>query len=268
MSMSIACRAGLLACAVSLAAHAAEPLPIQRLIGASFQVQDLDKARHFYADILGYTDVSTSKDRVIYRLNDEQSLDFSAGAPENFRLLHLTMRVPDPDAFAAALERRRIVVKKENGYASVQDPERNEIHFVRALERQAAVKPGGFSDHLLHVGVNSDHETESMALYRDALGFREMARGGPSPEEIRWIILNMPSTPRDWVEVMIAKAQPPAARQHVCFEVPDIQRCYKQLTGHGLPANFKPFLAQNHRWIMNLKDPNGLRVEIMGEESK
>jgi catechol 2,3-dioxygenase-like lactoylglutathione lyase family enzyme len=57
-------------------------------------------------------------------------------------------------------------------------------------------------------------------------------------------------------------------RQHLCFEVTDIQRCYKQLTAHGLPANFKPFLAQNHRWIMNLKDPNGLRVEIMGEESK
>jgi len=32
-----------------------------------------------------------------------------------------------------------------------------------------------------------------------------------------------------------------------------------------MPANFKPFPAANHRMILNLKDPNGLRVEIMGE---
>ena len=113
--------------------------------------------------------------------------------------------------------------------------------------------------------MNADNESASMALYRDKLEFRELLRGGPSPSEIRWIIMNMPATPGDWVEVMIAVAQPAAARQHICFEVPDIQRTYKRLTEHGLPDRFKPFLAQNHRMIMNLRDPNGLRVEIMGE---
>ena len=165
---------------------------------------------------------------------------------------------PKPDGVRAT---------KSKGYISIKDPENNEIRFVRSLGT-AAVKPGGFSNHLLHVGVNSDHEADSMALYRDALGFSEMQRGGPSPAEIRWIIMNMPSTPGDWVEVMIAKAQPANARQHICFEVTDTAATHKELVSRGMPERFKPFPAQNHRMILNLKDPNGLRVEIMGETTK
>ena len=70
------------------------------------------------------------------------------------------------------------------------------------------------------------------------------------------------------MEIMIAKEQPASARQHICFEVTDTARAYQELTSRGLPANFRPFAAQNHRMIMNLRDPNGLRVEIMGEPTR
>jgi catechol 2,3-dioxygenase-like lactoylglutathione lyase family enzyme len=265
MSGSVACRTGLLACLVLTAAHAAEPLPIQRLAGATFQVQDLEKARQYYGGMLGYPDSSKTKDKSLYRLNDDQFLEFSAGAPENFRLQYITMLTPDPDKLAVMLQKRGVTATKSKGYISIHDPEQNEIRFMRAVEGQGKAKPGGFSNHLLHIGVNSDHETESMALYRDTLGFTEQQRGGPNPTEIRWIIMNMPATPGDYMEIMIAKAQPPNARRHICFEVTDTAETYKVLTSRGMPANFKPFAAQNHRMILNLKDPNGLRVEIMGE---
>jgi catechol 2,3-dioxygenase-like lactoylglutathione lyase family enzyme len=267
MSTSAVSKAGLIACLAWSTVWAAEPLPIKRLAGASFQVQDLEKARQYYGHLLGYPDASTDKDKSIYRLNDEQYLEFSAGAAENFKLLYITMLTPDPDKLAAMLKQRGVTAAKGNGYISIHDPEHNEIRFQRSGASGKA-QPGGFSNHLLHVGVNSDHETESLALYRDALGFSEMQRGGPSPAEIRWIIMNMPATPGDWVEVMIAKAQAPAMRQHICFEVTDTQTTRKLLTSRGLPDRSKPFPAQNHRMIINLRDPNGLRVEIMGEETK
>src|SRR4051794_4227204 len=246
---------------------AADPLPITRLAGATFQVHDLEQARKYYGGMLGYTDVSNVATKAVYRLNSEQYLEFTAGAPENFKLQHITMLTPNPQKLVVLLSQRGVRSTKAKGYISIQDPEHNEIRFVSSLGTRE-VKAGGFSNHLLHVGVNSDHESDSMALYRDALGFSEMQRGGPSPAEIRWIIMNMPATPGDWVEVMVAKEQPPSARQHICFEVADTTSTHKLLVSRGMPDRFKPFPAQNHRMILNLKDPNGLRVEIMGETTK
>ena len=245
---------------------AADNLPITRLGGAAFQVADMDKARQFYHGVLALPEVVGTKERAVYQINENQFVEFSAGAAENFKLRYVWMLTPDPDRLAKMLQSRGVTVNKGDGFISIHDPENNEIRFVRPRARNRM--EGGFSDHLLHVGVNSDHEAESLALYKDKLNFVELQRGGPSPSEIRWIILNMPETPGDWVEVMIAKAQPPTARQHICFEVTDTQRTYKDLTSRGLPDRNKPFPAQNHRMIMNLRDPNGLRVEIMGEQTK
>jgi catechol 2,3-dioxygenase-like lactoylglutathione lyase family enzyme len=267
MSTSAVCKIVFVAALAWPSAGADEPLPITRLAGATFQVHDLEKARQYYGGMLGYPDAANVANKSAYRLNKEQYLEFVAGAAENFKLLHITMLTPNPEKLVILLSQRGVRSTKAKGYISIQDPEHNEIRFVRSLGT-ADVKSGGFSDHLLHVGVNSDHETESMALYRDALGFNELLRGGPSPAEIRWIIMNMPKTPGDWVEVMIAKAQPAAARQHICFEVTDTQATHKLLTSRGLPPGSKPFPAQNHRMIINLRDPNGLRVEIMGEATK
>jgi catechol 2,3-dioxygenase-like lactoylglutathione lyase family enzyme len=249
------------------AVQGAEPLPITRLAGATFQVQDLEKSRQFYGAILGYPDASNVAAKSVYRLNSDQFLEFTPGAPENFRLLYVTMTTPDVGKLGAALAERGVTVNRRNGFISIQDPEKNEIRFVRSPSASQP-KPGGFSSHLLHVGLNSDHENASMALYRDVLGFHELQRGGPSAADIRWIIMDMPAAADDWVEIMVAREQPPTARQHICFEVSDTQSTYKELTSRGLPGRFKPLPAQNHRMIMNLRDPNGLRVEIMGEATQ
>jgi catechol 2,3-dioxygenase-like lactoylglutathione lyase family enzyme len=259
-------RFAMLPLVICVGAAGADNLPITRLGGAAFSVADMEKSRQFYHGVLALPEVVASKDRAVYQINENQFVEFSGGAGESFKLRYIWMLTPDPDRLARILQSRGVAVKKGDGYISIEDPEHNEIRFVRPRARPKAA--GGFSDHLLHVGVNSDHEPESMALYRDKLNFRELQRGGPSPAEIRWIMLNMPGTPGDSVEVMIAKAQPPAARQHICFEVADTQRTYKDLTARGLPERNKPFPAQNHRMIMNLRDPNGLRVEIMGEPTK
>jgi catechol 2,3-dioxygenase-like lactoylglutathione lyase family enzyme len=77
----------------------------------------------------------------------------------------------------------------------------------------------------------------------------------------------MPGTLGDRMELMVLAAASAPSRQHIGLEVPDIQRTYKQLLANGLPNRFKPFPAQNpvNRWIMFIRDPNGVRIEFMGE---
>ncbi len=165
-------------------------------------------------------------------------------------------------------------MEKYETYFAVKDPDQAEIRFVRYLpgSRQTEHRgkaPGDkrVSDHLQHVGMAADKESASLAFYGQQQGFHEFLRGGPTPGDIRWINLKMPGTPGDIVELMVMASAPAPTRQHICFEVPGIQRAYKQLLANGQPDRFKPFPGQNpvNRWIMFIRDPNGIRIEFMGE---
>jgi len=85
------------------------------------------------------------------------------------------------------------------------------------------------------------------------------------PGDIRWINLSVPGSSGDLVEFMVASSQPAAARQHIGFEVPDIQRTYRQLTERGLKQQNRPFAAAIGRWIWFIRDPNSIRIEFMGQ---
>jgi len=69
------------------------------------------------------------------------------------------------------------------------------------------------------------------------------------------------------VELMVLKSAPTQGRRHLAFEVPNMERARLLLVEHGLPDRMKANAGpkQNPRWILNLRDPSGLRVEFMGE---
>jgi len=64
---------------------------------------------------------------------------------------------------------------------------------------------------------------------------------------------------------MVLKSQPSIARQHIGFEVSNIQETYKQLTDRGLKQQNRPFAAAIGRWIWFIRDPNNIRIEFMGQ---
>jgi catechol 2,3-dioxygenase-like lactoylglutathione lyase family enzyme len=108
-----------------------------------------------------------------------------------------------------------------------------------------------------------------MAFYRDKLGFWEESGGGPpaNPGEIRWIIMMMPRSKADFrvdfIEFMVHTADPPERRQHLCFAVPDIARPHQVLVQRpGLTQKFQPFTTPKGLKLMNVRDPNGLRIEF------
>jgi catechol 2,3-dioxygenase-like lactoylglutathione lyase family enzyme len=262
----------------------AEDVPITRLAGVTFKVADLEKARQFYTGVLGLEEAFGRKDSggaiksAFFKVNDDQYLEFLSGGVEGFHLEHISFLTPDLKKAAALLKQRGIKPGKiatsadGNAYFAIRDPDGTEIHLVRYLpgslqseHRGKALGARRVSDHLQHAGLPSDNEAASLEFYGGKLGFHEFLRGGPKPGEIRWINLSMPGTPGDITELLIAASDPPQNRRHICFEVPDIQRAYKELLDHGAPNRFKPFPAQNNRWIMFLRDPNGVLIEFMGE---
>lgn len=263
----------------------AEDLPITRLAGMHYVVKDMERTRQFYAGVMGLEpafevpcepDASTC---VYFKLNDDQYMVFSAGAvpAEGFRLRGVSMLTPDAAKLRAMLERRGMkpspVGKGADGgvHVTLADPFGMQIDFVQyapgslqARNKGKFLGPRRVTEQLFHAAVAVENLDAGMAFYRDKLGFKEALRGGPN-QEIRWINMDMPGTRinGDYIEQMVHTASPASARQHICFAAADMQVAYKAIAGKGLSGGFKPFLAANNHWIMNLKDPHGIRVEMM-----
>jgi catechol 2,3-dioxygenase-like lactoylglutathione lyase family enzyme len=264
----------------------AEDSLVTRLGGVSFTVANLDKARQFYGDLLGLEEAFDLKDTsgkvqsVFIKVNDDQYLEFSPGDVESFRLDRVTLLIGDLDRVATALKKQGIatgeVAKGHDGNQAfaIHDLDRTEIRFVRYLpdskQAQQRGKPASnkpITDHFHHVGLAADNESASMAIFKEALGMREFSRG-PMPGDIRWINLSLAGASGDLLEFMVQTSQPAAGRQHIGFEVANIQQTYKQLTDRGLKQPNRPFAAAIGRWIWFIRDPNNIRVEFMGQATE
>src|SRR5580693_6674221 len=71
--------------AAQSAATPAAELPILGLAGITFQVSDLDKARHYYDGVLGFAEAFTLKDAagrvssIFFKVNDDQYVEVVPG---------------------------------------------------------------------------------------------------------------------------------------------------------------------------------------------
>jgi catechol 2,3-dioxygenase-like lactoylglutathione lyase family enzyme len=242
---------------------------------------------------MGFTEVGPPQDavgrspRVYFKVNDDQFLAFSAAPPSApaaspFRLEQIAFQTPDIVRARAWVEAHQIapgpVEKREDGnlHFSLTDPDGIAVDFVAYQAgswqedlRGKELGPRRVSERLQHAGLVTASEPAAMAFYRDKLGFWEESRGGPpaNPGEIRWIIMMMPRSKADFrgdfIEFMVHAADPPGRRQHLCFAVPDMARAHQVLVHRpGLDQKFQPFTNPKGLKLMNVRDPNGLRVEF------
>jgi catechol 2,3-dioxygenase-like lactoylglutathione lyase family enzyme len=287
--VAFACLALAAPAAPGAGAGAAEPLPIDRLAMVTFRGADLERTRKFYGEILGLEEVRPSRDvsrqaqapTAIFQVNDDQFLEFRAGEPgkEPFRLERISLLAPD-------LERAREWVARQqlrptaiedgtdgNPHFTLTDPDGITVDFVayragswQAGARGKGARPRRISAHLQHAGLAVASEPDAKAFYYDRLGFRERNRGGPMPGETRWIVVDMPGSHGDFIEFMVHQPEPPERRQHLCFGVPDIDRTHQELIAAGVEQKFKPFVTPSGLRLMNVRDPNGMRVEFWEEK--
>ncbi len=262
----------------SITAAFSEDQLATRLAGASFKVADLEKARQFYTGILGLEEAFDLKDSngvvqsVFFKVNDDQYLEFSSGAAEKFQLEHVSILSPDLKKSAAILSKAGIKAGKisrsgdGNRYFAIKDPDQVEIDFVQYMPGSQQIKHRGkmngnaVSDHLQHVGLAPADNEATMAFYRDKLGLSQFS----VINSINGHVM-LPGSSGDAIELMTTLTDPVLIRQHISFAVPDIHRAYDLLRARGLQGAPAPFPAKVGHWMWNLRDPNGLRIEVSGE---
>jgi len=274
-------------------AKAEEPLPIDRLAEVTFRGADLEKTRGFYGNVMGFAEVHPAKDSAgplhaaHFKVNDDQFLTFHAASPGGggggaFQLDQIALQTGDIGRARAWVEAHQLApgptAKNDDGnlHFSLTDPDGIKVDFVeyqagswQAELRGKELGAGRVSQRLQHAGLVVASEPAAMAFYRQKLGFWEQNRGGPpaNPGEIRWIIMMMPRSKADFrgdfIEFMVHAADPPERRQHLCFAVADIEQAHQALMQRpGLDQRFKPFTTPTGLKLMNVRDPNGMRVEF------
>jgi catechol 2,3-dioxygenase-like lactoylglutathione lyase family enzyme len=270
---------------LTLAAASAAELPIKGLLYSAFRVTDTNRAREFYTGVLGFSEAFNAQGATYYKVNDDQyavTLEGGRkGQPDRFS--HLALEVPSVAEIRKALTERGIsstetrTAPDGTWFTSITDPDGHRIDFVEVVKtstmagrRTWAVSKSRLSSRLSHTGITVADEAKAMAFYRDKLGFTEFWRGGPNDTTISWINLRLPGTRGDYIELMLTRGQKPTAdqlgsMQHICLETPDIQETWRRLKIRGIAdtERFRPRIGRNKRWLSNLYDPDGTRVEFM-----
>ena len=277
--------------ASSLHAQKNERPHVSGVAHVAFRVSDMDKSEAFYSSLLGYQEPFSLNENngrtatAFVKVNDPQYVElFQGDAQSQGQLDHFALYTDDLTAMRAYLQSLGMYIAKDthkgrigNPFLTIRDPDG---HFVEILQyssnsltgqSQGKFMPASrVSDHITHVGIVVTSVDSAMKFYRDALGFREFARGGGSEGQPDWIALRVPDG-NDYIELIPFSGKPsPAelkAQEHLGLASPDVHKTIAVLkarvpgtspissitvqTGGGLPP------------AVNLFDPDGARIEIM-----
>ena len=156
---------------------------------------------------------------------------------------------------------------------AVTDPDGHVLKFVQpALKRATEIDLAGMpiSRQLGHTGILVSNLDRALAFYREVLGFREIWRGGPTPDQLRWVKMQFPEGPEQIEFILIPVFPSPDKRgqqNHICLDVADVERAIgvlKTRPSHLLPSRpLQMNIGLDHKRQMNLYDPDGTRVELM-----
>jgi catechol 2,3-dioxygenase-like lactoylglutathione lyase family enzyme len=277
----------LLSLAAALAAAPQRP-PIVGIANIAVKVSDLDAARKFYGQALGYQEAFTLKqgaghpDLLCFKINDHQYIEVSPELKDEKedRLIHIGFETADARKLRDYFASKNIDVPAKipvdaagNLSFTVTDPDHHTVEFVQYMPQSVHSRYFGkfmsdarVSDHALHVGIHVVDRAAADRFYADVLGFRLMWAGGPSDDHVNWISLLVPDG-TDWVEYM-TNTPDPTPRQlggmhHICLGVMDIQKPYKTVIERGYKPPREPILARDGRWLANFFDPDLTRTELM-----
>lgn len=283
-----------LLCAL-LCALAATAQKRPRLLGVAHMalfVSDVEKARGFYRDFLGFQEPYDLKNAdgslslTFFKVNEDQYIEIFPGLkPEQDRLNHISFYTDDAEGLRAYLAARGVKVPERankvrigNTSFNAKDPDGHTVEFTQyepsgwtRREKGKFVSDARISARILHVGIIVGDATEAMKFYTDVLGLREFWRGAArNSETVSWINMRLPES-EDYVEFMLYTEQPApdkrGSQHHICLEVPDIDKALARLEANPYRKQYSRPLeiraGVNRRRQLNLFDPDGTRIELM-----
>ncbi len=259
----------------SLFAHTQQRPAITGIAFVRMYASDPAASAAFYGNTLGFHGTN-SDGLAVYAVNDAQWLEVkplpSPPPPSRLEAVAFTTRN------AAGLEHYlkahsvAIVQPLAHGTFGVHDPEGNLILFVQQGVRPAGVpspSPTATSHRIIHAGFMVTDRAKEDAFYRDILGFRPYWYGGPNPDAINWVSLQVPDG-SDWLEYMLNNPPNPTLQHigvmdHFSLGVAHMNDAVEALARNHCegPTCTKTQIGRDGKVQLNLYDPDLTRVEFM-----
>jgi lactoylglutathione lyase len=275
----------------------AQELRLLGLAHVGFRVSDLDQAREFYHNVLGYEEAFDLKAPdghialAYFKVNDNQFIEIFPGIPpgKTVMMTHVAFYTDDIEKLHKMMEERGVSPGKINSGKDgnhnfgVRPPPGQNLEFLEFVQympdgwhRQSQGKALGerrISTHLEHAGIIATDFAAARHFFVDQMGFQVAWDYKKDGERTTLLHLRLPGPSGDYVEIG-NPANPPAGRwigvaAHIALTVPDIQAAHQKVAGHGYTGDLKsPLFGADERWQLNLYDPNGTRVEFMSPKAK
>ena len=279
---------------VPLSSHAVDT-PRPKILGVAHMAlfeSDLEKARHFYKDFLGFAEPyklerKDGTDRIAFiKINEDQYLELFAEAPkQDGHMNHISFYTDDANAMRLYLASARVKVPEKvgkgrigNSNFNITDPDHHTVEIVQyepdgwTRQNKGKFLPDTrISEHMAHVGVLVGDLDASTKFYHGILGFNEFWRGGGGGgKNLSWVNMRVPDG-TDYLEMMLYREYPGpqqvGTKNHICLIVPDIDKAVETLRSRPAYKDYgreiKIQLGVNRKRQANLYDPDGTRVELM-----
>lgn len=266
--------------------------PIRGVAHMALGVSDLDKARGFYRDFLGFDEAHHSRDRdgkaqiAFMKVNENQYIELRDGLQTGRdRLNRIAFYTDDAAVMREYLKGRSIAVpdavssvRSGDRSFTITDPEGHRVEITEYAQQGWPRREAGkhvsdrrISKRIMHVGIIIGDVPAAMKFYADVLGLKEFWRGqGRNSETVSWINMRLPDG-EDYVEFMLYAEKPAEDRRgsqhHICLEVDDIEAAKARLEANPYRKTYSRELqintGVNRRRQLNIFDPDGTRIELM-----
>jgi len=263
--------------------------PILGIAHVSYKVGDINKAREFYGKFLGYEEAFTylNKDGSVsvtfFKVNDRQYIEITPTLKPGIsdRLNHICFETTDIELMMQYLASKGIKVpdklitgRDRNLHFTVSDPNGHVVEFVQIISgSDHNLAKGKFlndiriSDRIPHLGVTVKNIEAANKFYKDILGFSEIWRGGITDSVTSYVNMKIPES-TDYIEYMIVDDKLTEDRlhsaHHICLAVPDLQKAIDKLHERSVKVKMDlPKIGRNNRWLLNIYDADGTRIELM-----
>ncbi len=280
VAFSICTFAGALIAASSFVHADTHQPPVTRVAHMGYYVTDLNRARSYYHDFLGFDEAFTLKNPdgsdhiAFFKINDRQFIELFAEPVKNYGFIHdIAFQTDDATRTRAYLASHGVTVpdtvgKDEAGNRcfDITDPSGYTVRMIQYEPDSWTGRTAGkampetrISTHIDHIGVLSKDKDVAGDFYAKVLGSENTG-------ENKLLVGNGP----DRFEIGFERKPPAPVRyhikNHICLSAPDVPKLAALLEAKPIYKQFREIEThslENGKRVAELYDPDGNRIEIM-----